>query len=151
MKVGKNCVIKDNTVIGSEGFGFEYDEKGIPMHFPQIGEVVIGDNVWIGSNTTIERGTFEKTVIGNNILIEDVVQIGHNCIIGNNTFISGGVIICGSVIVGKNCWLAPNSVIREGIQIGDRGFVGLGAVVVKDVPEGDIVVGNPAKKFEKSK
>lgn len=149
VKIGEDCVIKDNTVIGSEGFGFEYDENDVPIHFPQIGSVVIGNNVWIGSNSIIERATFEKTIIGNNVMIEDVVQVGHNCIIGDNTFISGGVIICGSVNIGKNCWLAPNSVIRECITIGDKGFVGLGAVVVKDVPANETVVGNPARKFER--
>jgi len=148
VSIGKGCVIKSGAVIGEEGFGFEYDEFGIPEHFPHIGSVEIGDNVWIGAGTSIERAHIYKTIIKNNVKIDDLVQVGHNCVINENSIITSGTVLCGAVVVGKNCWIAPNSSIKERVKLGDNVFVGLGAVVINDVPPKTVVVGNPAKKLK---
>lgn len=147
VKIGKNCYIKSGAVIGEEGFGFEYDESGIPQHFPHIGSIEIGNNVWLGACSTIERGTLAKTAIEDNVKIDDLVQIGHNSLVGQNTLIMAGTVICGGAVIGKNCWIAPNSTVKEKIKIGDHAFLGLGCVVIEDVSPETVVVGNPAKKL----
>ena len=141
---GKGLVVGRNTVIGREGFGFAKDgDKWIRM--PHQGKVIIGDNVEIGSNCTIDRGCLDNTVIGNGVKIDNLCHIAHSCKIGDNTIITAGVIFSGSVTVGKNVWIAPNSTIRTRVTIGDNAFIGIGSNVVKDVPEGTTVYGNPAR------
>jgi UDP-3-O-[3-hydroxymyristoyl] glucosamine N-acyltransferase len=149
VSIGKFCVIKDGAIIGSEGWAFVNDEDGIPFHAPQLGRILIGDRVWIGSNTTIERGMIEDTTISKDVKIDDLVHIGAGSHIGEKCEITAGVVVASHVLVGKNVRIAPNAVIREGLRIGDGVTIGLGAVVVKDVPLGSIYVGNPARLLRK--
>lgn len=143
--IGKNVTIQTGTVVGCGGQGFERIETGEFEKFPQLGVVMIEDNVEIGANTTIVRGTLATTTIGRGSKIGHQVNIGHNVNIGKNVFISAGVIICGSVRIGDLSWLAPSSCIRNKVSIGKNVTVGLGAVVVKDVCNGLTVFGVPAK------
>ncbi|MBU1337798.1 MAG: UDP-3-O-(3-hydroxymyristoyl)glucosamine N-acyltransferase [Acidobacteria bacterium] len=149
VRIGKNCVIKSNSVIGEEGFGFEYSEFGIPQHFPHIGSVEIGDNVYIGSCSTVERATIDKTWIADNVKIDDLVQVGHNSTIERNTMVMAGSIICGGAFIGQRCWIAPNSTIKEKVRIGENALIGLGSVVINDVPLKSVWAGNPAKEIKK--
>jgi UDP-3-O-[3-hydroxymyristoyl] glucosamine N-acyltransferase len=142
--IGKNCVIKDNSTIGSEGFGFEYDED-IPLHFPQIGKITIGNNVWIGSNSTIERPALDETILEDHVKVDDLVQIGHHCVVGEGSLITAGTILCGGVKIGKKCWISPNVTIIQRVKVGDGALVGMGSVVLKDVEPGTVIAGNPAK------
>jgi UDP-3-O-[3-hydroxymyristoyl] glucosamine N-acyltransferase LpxD len=151
VKIGNHCLIKDNTTIGSEGFDFECDEDGILVHGPQIGEIVIGSNVWIGANTSIEKSFVDKTIIQDNVKIDDLVQIGGSSSIHKNTMITAGVIVSRNVTVGENCLLSPNVSVRDSIQIGNDVTIGIGSVVVKDMPEGAVYVGNPARLLRKNK
>ncbi|MBI4981608.1 MAG: hypothetical protein HZC15_00435 [Candidatus Omnitrophica bacterium] len=143
--IGKNCVIKDNSTIGSEGYSFEFDEELRPIHVPYLGRIIIADNVWVGSNTSIERAEIDDTVIEAFVKIDDLVQIGQNCYIGERSMIASGTVVSADVRLGKDCWLAPNVSIRDKIEIGDNVFVGIGGVVVKDLAPGGVYVGNPAK------
>lgn len=143
--IGKNCEIKSGAVIGQEGFGFERADDGEPLHFPHFGNVVIGDNVFIGSNTTVERAALSSTRIDDNVKIDDLVQIGHNSHIGRNSMITVGAIICGGAVLEENSYIAPNANIKEKVVVGHGSLVGLGAVVLKDVEAGRVVAGNPAK------
>jgi len=149
VKIGNGCVIKSNAVIGEDGFGFEYSHFGIPQHFPHIGSVEIGNNVFIGSCSTVERATIAKTIIADNVKIDDLVQIGHNSTIDDNSLIMAGSIICGGAFVGKRCWIAPNSTIKEKVRVNDNVKIGLGSVVIRDVPEKSTWAGNPAKEIKK--
>jgi UDP-3-O-[3-hydroxymyristoyl] glucosamine N-acyltransferase len=142
--LGRQCVIKANSVIGGEGFGFEYDEDGNPIHFPHIGRIEIGDNVWIGACTTVEIGALGATVICNGCKIDDLVQVGHNVVVGKNTLIMANTVICGGAIIGEKCWIAPNSVIKEKIRVGNRVTIGLGSVVIRNIEDDIIVAGVPA-------
>lgn len=151
VKIGSHCLVKDNTTIGSEGFDFEYDEDGILIHGPQIGEIVIGNNVWIGANTSIEKSFVDKTIIHDNVKIDDLVQIGGSSSIHKNSMITAGVIVSRNVTVGENCLLSPNVSVRDSIQIGNDVTIGIGSVVVKDIPEGGVYVGNPARLLRKNK
>lgn len=144
VKIGKNCLIKDRAVIGSEGYGFVFDENLKPIHFPQFGQILIGDNVWIGANTTIERSAFKDTVIHDNVKIDDLVHIGNGCQIDENTMITAGTIVSENVHIGANCWIMPNVSIRNNIQIAPQVIVGIGSVVVKDLVNSGVYVGNPA-------
>ena len=145
VEIGTNCVITHNTTVGSEGFDFEIDKLGTPIHYPHLGRIIIGDNVWIGSNTSIECGKIENTIIGNDVKIDDLVQIGYNCIIGDKSMITAGVIIERDVVIGNNVLLAPNATIRNNISIGDDCIIGDGAVVISEVESNSVYVGNPAK------
>ena len=148
VKIGSNCVIKSNSTIGSEGFSFVFN-GGELEHFPQIGKIVIGDNVWIGSNVSVERAALDSTFIGNNTKIDDLVQIGHNTTIEESCQITAGSIICGKALLKAGCWIAPNSVIDNEVIIGNNAFVGTGSVVRNDVEDNVVVAGVPAKILRK--
>jgi len=143
--IGANVYIQVGAVIGCEGQGFERTVTGEFEKFIQLGSVIIEDGVEIGANSTIVRGTFSNTQIGQGTKIGHQVNIGHNVKIGRHVFISANAIVCGSAIVGDYSWLAPSCCIRNKVFIGKKVTVGLGTVVVKDVVDGITVVGVPAK------
>lgn len=147
--IGCNCEIKSGAVIGQSGFGFERDNDGIPIHFPHLGGVVIMDNVYIGANTCIDRGTLGDTIIESNVKIDNLVHIAHNCHIGFGSFVIAGAVLGGGTFVENNCWLAPNISVKEQTRVGKDSLIGLGAVVIRNVEESSIMIGNPAKKLEK--
>lgn len=148
--LGDRCVIKANSVVGGQGFGFEYDEHGQPLHFPHLGQIVLEDDVWLGACTTIELATLGTTRLGRGCKVDDLVQIGHNVGVGPNTLIMANSVLCGGVTVGERCWIAPNSVVKQKVRIGNRVTVGLGAVVLKDVADDLVVAGVPAKPLVKA-
>jgi len=139
--VGENCYIKSGSIIGEDGFGFEFDEDGVPIRIPHIGNAIIGDNVEVGSNTVIARGTINSTVIGNNVKIDDQVFIAHNCYIGSNTVITASSEISGSVKIGEYCWIGPNSSIIQKVKIGNKVTIGIGTVVTSDVGDNKKLMG----------
>ena len=145
VKIGRRCVIKSGAVIGQSGFGYERDEDGVPVAFPHTGGVRIGDNVSIGANTCIDRATIGETVVEDNVKIDNLVLVGHNSMIGSNTMIAGATVLCGGSCVGKNTWLSPQSSVLQHITLGAGVTVGMGAVVMKNIKDYDIVYGNPAK------
>ena len=147
--IGKRCVIKANSTIGSEGFSFIFDKNHLE-HFPQIGGIVIGDDVWIGANSTVERAALDDTVIEEGVKVDDLVQIGHNARIGRFSQITAGAVICGRVVLGERCWVAPKACIDNAVVVGKNSLIGMGAVVLKDVPEGMVVAGVPAKVLRKN-
>jgi len=147
VKVGKNCIVHAGAVIGSDGFGFEKDEKGTWLKIPHIGGVIISDDVEIGANTCIDRGTLENTFISNGVKIDNLCHIGHNVTIGENSILTSGVVIGGSTKIGRNCWISPNSTIINGIYIEDSVFIGIGSVVVGKIKSNSRVFGNPAIKI----
>jgi UDP-3-O-[3-hydroxymyristoyl] glucosamine N-acyltransferase len=149
-KIGNNVKFGPGCVIGNNGFGFERREDGILVRFPSFGGVVIEDDVEIGSNVCIDRGTFGNTVIGKGTKIDNLVHVAHNTQIGKNCLIVAHAMIAGSVKIGDNCWISA-SYIRDGKTIGDNTTVGIGAVVVTDIPSNDVVVGVPAKSVLEGK
>lgn len=148
---GKNVYIHPTAVIGSDGFGYERNEKGELEKFPHIGGVVIGDNVDIRAHACIDRGTINDTVIGEGTKINNLAHVGHNVTIGKHCLIGVQSVIAGSAIVGDYVYIAPGALIRNKIKIGDRAFIGLGTVVTKDVPSNTVVVGNPAREINEFK
>lgn len=143
--IGENCIIRENCVIGGFGFGFAFDDNKPPVRLPHIGGVIIGNYVEIGAITTICSGTIEPTIIKNHVKIDDHVHIAHNCYIDEEALVIAAAEVSGSVKVGKKAWIAPNCSIRQKLKIGEKSLIGLGSVVIKDVPDYTTVVGNPAK------
>lgn len=146
VKIGKNCTVHAGTVIGADGFGYEQDVDGAWFKIAHLGGVIIGDNVEIGANSCIDRGTLGDTIIESGVKIDNLVHIAHNVLIKKNAMIIANSMIAGSVVIGEGAWIAPSSSIREGKKIGTKALVGLGSVVVKDVESEKIVMGNPAKE-----
>lgn len=145
--IGDNCVVKSGVVIGGEGFGYEKDEHGNLFRFPQLGGVRIGNHVEIGSNTCIDRGALADTIIGDYTKINNLCHVAHNNKIGRNVVITAQVNVSGSNVIEDNVWIAPNSSIRGWLSIGENAVIGMGAVVVKNVPANETWVGCPAQKI----
>ena len=147
-QIGSNSVILSNTTIGSEGFSFYFTGNEF-FHSPHFGSILIGDNVWIGANCTVEKSQIDQTIIEDHVKIDDLVHIGHNSITKKNTQIAAGSIISGRVKIGRGCWIAPNSVVDPGCEIGDDCFVGTSSLVRSNFPENSVIVGSPAKFLKK--
>ena len=148
-KIESNVSIGSNNSIGLIGFGYEKNDKNIYEPFPHFGKVIINENVEIGSNNCIDRGSLKNTVIGKGSKIDNLVHIAHNVIIGKNCMIIGQSQIAGSVQLGDNVWVAPSASILNGIKVGNNTFIGIGSVVIKDIQNDINVFGNPARALKK--
>jgi len=140
--------IYSNCLIGTKDFSpIMSDDRPVVMH-PQIGGVLIEENVEVFPATSIARGTFTNTVIQKGVKIDHHCQISHNVSIGGNTIVTTGVTICGSARIGESCWLGPNSVIREYVDISNGIFIMMGSVVTRTFSkEGIRVGGYPAQEL----
>ena len=145
VKIGNDCIIRENTVIGSDGLTTRRDENGKVVTIPQFGGVTIEDNVQIGALTVIGKGAIDDTVIHTGSRIDNCCFISHNVQVGEDTLIVGETIMFGSSSTGKQAFISGNSTIRDGVAVGEKALVGMGSVVVKPVPDGGVVKGNPAK------
>jgi UDP-3-O-[3-hydroxymyristoyl] glucosamine N-acyltransferase len=146
--VGSNCIIQSGCSIGSDGFGFERDESGRLIRFPHSGYVRIGDDVEISANCSIARGSLSDTVIKNGTKLDALVHVAHNVIIGRDCELTAGTVVGGSTTIGDSCWMGLNSTIKNKLQIGHNVIVASGASVIRNVPDGDIVAGVPAKSIK---
>ena len=146
VEIGARCVVKSGAVIGEDGFGFERDELGRPIRLIHLGSVVIGDDVEIGSLTTVCRGTLGNTVIEDFAKIDDHVHIAHNVVVRTAALITACAEVSGGVVIGERAWIGPNASIIQKVSIGADALVGIGANVIRDVPAGVTVAGNPARQ-----
>ena len=149
VKIGRNVIIQAGAVIGTSGFGYEKNEQGGFERFPHIGGVIIEDDVEIGSNVSIDRGTIGNTIIGRGTKIDNLCHIAHNVVIGKHCMIIAQSMIGGSTRIDDYSWAAPQACLRDGIRIGKNVIIGMGSVVTKDIEDGWIVFGVPAKKVRK--
>lgn len=145
--IGQECFIKEGAIIGGEGFGFQRDENDNRFRFPQIGGVRIGDHVDIGGNTCIDRGALSDTVLEDYAKVDNLCHIAHNVHIGKNAVVVACAEVSGSCKVGENTWVGPNACIRDQRNVGSNTMIGMGSVVVKNIPDNEVWAGNPAKKL----
>jgi len=148
--IGSNVIIHANSVIGSDGFGYVQMRESY-QKIPQTGIVVIEDDVEIGSNVSIDRARFGKTLIGKGTKIDNLVQIAHNVIIGSNSIIVSQAGISGSSRLGKNVTIAGQAGIVGHIELGDNVIVAAQSGVAKSVPENAIILGSPARPISEQK
>ena len=145
VEIGSWTTIESGSVIGACGFGPVKDEMGMPDIVPHLGGVRIGQHVKIGANNTISRGCLSDTILEDYVQTDNLCHIAHNDYIKKGAILTANTVISGSTVVGENVWLAPGSLLNNAITVGDNAFLGIGTVATKDVPEGKVVVGMPAK------
>jgi UDP-3-O-[3-hydroxymyristoyl] glucosamine N-acyltransferase len=149
-EIGRRVRIHAGTVVGSDGFGYVQD-GGVHRKVPQIGNVIIGDDVEIGANVTIDRGALGPTVIGKGTKIDNLVQIAHNVEIGEGALIISQVGISGSCKFGKYVILAGQAGFAGHLKIGDRVTVSAQSGVMTDIPDGEKWLGTPAQPDKQAK
>lgn len=155
-KIGNNCVIHSGTVIGSDGFGFAPQEDGSYKTIPQLGNVIIEDNVAIGANTVIDCATLfgDATIIRQGVKLDNLIQVAHNVEIGKNTVIAAQAGISGSSKIGENCILGGQVGVAGHLVIANNTGIGAQAGILKSIKEeGEKIIGSPAfdiKEFFKS-
>lgn len=143
-QIGKSCVLHGGVVIGADGFGFNPEETGEYNKVPQIGNVVIEDNVDIGAGTTIDRATLGSTIIRKGVKLDNQIQIAHNVEIGNNTAIAAQTGIAGSTKIGKNCLIGGQVGIAGHLIIGNRVKVQAQTGIGRNINDDEIIQGSPA-------
>ena len=143
--IGNNCILHAGCVVGSDGFGNAPQPDGTWQKIEHLGGVIIGDNVEVGSNSTIDRAEMENTVIGNGVRIDNLCQIAHNVVIGDNTVMAAQTGIAGSAEIGKNCILAGQVGVVGHIKIADNTIMGAQSGVTRSVRKsGTVLLGSPA-------
>jgi len=143
-KVGKQCILHSGVVIGADGFGFEPDAQGVNQKIPQIGNVIIEDDVEIGANTTIDRAMMGSTIVHKNVKVDNLVQIAHNVEVGDSTFLCAQVGIAGSSKVGKHCILTGQVGVAGHIEVTDNCIFGAQTGVAGSVRKPGMYQGYPA-------
>ena len=142
--MGENCVIHAVAVIGSDGFGFVPNKKGEFSKIPQIGNVIIEDNVEIGAATTIDRATLGSTIIRKGVKLDNQIQVAHNVEIGENTIIAAQSGIAGSTKIGKNCMIGGQAGIVGHITIGNNVRIQAQSGISRNIKDNEIIQGSPA-------
>ena len=134
VRIGERCRIMAGAVIGSDGFGFA-NQSGEWHKVPQLGGVIIGDDVDIGANTSIDRGAVQDTLIGNGVKLDNLIQVGHNVEIGDHTIIAGCTAIAGSTIIGKYCMIGGASCFAGHLTVADKVIITGMTAVTKSIPQ----------------
>lgn len=143
--IGHRVIVHANAVIGADGFGYVSDQRGTgPVKVPHLGNVVVGDDVEIGASSCIDRAKFGSTRIGASTKIDNLVQVGHNCVIGTGCVICGHTGIAGSVKIGDGVTIGGKVGFADNISVGDHASIGGGSLVINDVPAHETWVGVPA-------
>ena len=145
--IGNSCIIHSSCSIGSDGFGFAPNDDGTYKKIPQTGNVVIGNNVEIGSNSTIDRATIGSTIIKDGVKLDNQIQIAHNVEIGENTAIAAQSGIAGSTKIGRNCMIGGQVGIIGHLKIGDNVKIQAQAGVTSDVESNARITGTPAISY----
>ena len=146
-RIGSNVIIHSNTVVGSDGFGYFRNDDGSYTKVPQIGNVIIEDNVELGSNVSIDRSAMTSTIIKEGAKIDNLVQIGHNVIVGKHTSLSGQAGIAGSTKIGNNCIFGGQVGLAGHIEITDNVLIGAQSGVSKSITKPGPYFGTPTKEY----
>lgn len=144
-RIGSRVIVHNGAVIGSDGFGYHPDRTRGWVKIPQIGIVVIGDDVELGANVTVDRARFGRTIIGRGVKVDNLCQLAHNVIIGDHTAMAAQTGIAGSTIVGQRCQFAGQTGVAGHVRVGDDVVVGAQSAVIRDTQSGARVFGTPAR------
>lgn len=145
-----HIILHGGVVIGSDGFGYVKD-KDLTYKFPQLGRVIIEDNVEIGSNSTVDRGSLEDTVIGANTKIDNLCHIAHNVKLGKSVIMAAQSGIAGSTIIGNHVTISGQVAITDNVTVGDYAVIGGKSTVINDVKEKAVMWGMPARPIAQTK
>jgi UDP-3-O-[3-hydroxymyristoyl] glucosamine N-acyltransferase len=145
--IGNRCVIHSGTIIGSDGFGFAPQEDGTYNKVPQIGNVILEDDVEIGSCTTIDRATLGSTIIRKGVKLDNQIQIAHNVEIGENTVIASQTGVAGSTKIGKNCMIGGQVGFAGHLVVGDNVKIQAQSGIGKNIKDGETIQGSPAFNY----
>ena len=143
-QIGKACILHAGVVIGADGFGFEPDAQGVNQKIPQIGNVIIEDDVELGANTCVDRAMMGSTIVRKNVKVDNLVQIAHNVEVGESSFLCAQVGIAGSTKVGKHCILTGQVGVAGHIEIADNCIFGAQSGVSGSVRKPGMYMGSPA-------
>ena len=146
-EIGNNCIIHSGTIIGSDGFGFAPQEDGTYSKVPQIGNVIIEDNVEIGACTTVDRATLGSTIIRKGVKLDNHIQVAHNVEIGENTVIAAQTGIAGTTKIGKNGLIGGQVGFAGHLLIGDNVKIQAQSGIGKNLADGEVVQGSPAFNY----
>ena len=144
VRIGRQARIDANAVIGGPGFGFVREPGAGWRRFPQRGAVVLGDRVEVGAGACIDRGALDDTVIGSGTKIDNLAYVAHNVVVGRDCLIMASTILAGSCRLEDDVVISPGAMVRDHCTVGKGAHIGMGAVVVADVPPGSVVAGVPA-------
>ncbi|MDR2626951.1 MAG: UDP-3-O-(3-hydroxymyristoyl)glucosamine N-acyltransferase [Dysgonamonadaceae bacterium] len=142
-KIGNRCIIHAGAVIGADGFGFT-QEGNTYKKIPQVGNVIIEDDVEIGANTTIDRAVIDSTIIRSGVKLDNLIQIAHNVEVGKNTAMAAQVGVAGSTKIGRNCMFGGQVGLGGHIKIGDKVNIGAQSGLISNVEDGKKLIGSPA-------
>lgn len=147
--IGNEVTVRANAVLGAEGLDYGRNQRGELKRIPHMGHLIIEDDVDIGSNTIVQKGMLRPTIIGKDTKIGPNCDIGHEVKIGEHCIITGMTLVAGATEIGDYTYIAPHSTIKNSIKIGSNVFVGIGSLVIHNVPDGTEVVGRPAMEIER--
>jgi len=142
--LGNRVILYSGAVIGSDGFGYTVDDKGVRTKIPQTGIVVLGDDVEVGANAAIDRARFGETRIGTGTKVDNLVMIAHNCLIGDHSVLCSQVGLAGTTTLGKQVICAGQAGLAGHLKVGDGAVIGAQAGVPSDLPGGQMYLGAPA-------
>ena len=148
-RIGARCIIHANTVIGSDGYGFAHTKTGEHIKLYQLGNVIVEDDVEIGSNTSIDRGTIEPTIIKRGAKLDNLIQIAHNCVVGEHSLMTGQVGLAGSTILERNVVMGGQSGAMGHLTIGAFSTIAAKAGVTKSLKGGTVYAGYPIMEHKR--
>lgn len=149
-QIGARCIIHSGAIIGSDGFGFAPQKDGTYLKIPQVGTVILEDDVEIGANTTIDCGTMGPTIIRQGVKLDNLIQIAHNCEVGDHTVMAAQTGLAGSTKVGKHCRFGGQVGLAGHLTVGDNVQIGAQSGVVKDVKSDETLLASPAIDFKQA-
>lgn len=149
-RIGARCIIHSGAVIGSDGFGFAPQADGSYQKVPQVGTVILEDDVEIGANTTIDCGTMGSTIIRQGVKLDNLIQVAHNCDIGEHTVMAALTGLAGSTRVGRFCRLAGQVGLAGHLSVGDHVTIGAQSGVAKDTASDQVILGSPAMEYRQA-
>jgi len=146
--LGDRCLLQPGVVLGGDGFGYEVNEQGGFESVPQLGRVLIGDDVELGANTTVDRGALGDTRIGSGTKLDNLVMVAHNCDLGDGVLVTSQAGLAGSVTVERGALILSQAGISDHRRIGERAYVGPQSGVTRDIEPGERVLGTPAEPLD---